>query len=67
MHDPTFLMYIPHIWPGGGQCGETVEVIVIIEMEIPADAADYTGLVVLIKLEIFLNPLPVVKDEVIRW
>ena len=30
MHDPPFLMYIPHIWPGGGQCGETVEVIVII-------------------------------------
>ena len=39
----------------------------IIEMEIPADAADYAGLVVLIKLEIFLNPLPVVKDEMIRW
>jgi len=25
LHDPPFLMYIPHIWPGGGQCGETVE------------------------------------------
>ena len=67
MHDPTFLMYIPHIWPGGGQCGETVEVIVIIKMEMPlscksaAEAADYAGHVVLIKLEIFPNPLPVQK------
>ena len=71
MHDPPFLMYIPHIWPGGGQCGETVEVIVIIKMEMPlscksaAGAADYAGHVVIIKLEILLNPLPVVKELLI--
>ena len=61
-------MYIPHIWPGGGQCGETVEVIVIIKMEMPLSyksAADYAGHVVIIKLEILLNPLPVVKELLI--
>ena len=30
-----------------------------------ADTADYAGHVVIIKLEIFLNPLPVVKDLLI--
>ena len=68
MHDPPFLMYIPHIWPGGGQCGETVEVIVIIKMEMPLScksAADYSGHFVIIKLEMFLNPLPVAKELLI--
>ena len=32
-----------------------------------AAAADYDGHVVIIKLEIFLNPLPVVKDLLITW
>ena len=26
LHDPPLLMYIPHIWPGGGQCGDSTEV-----------------------------------------
>ena len=59
MHDPPFLMYIPHIWPGGGQCGETVEVIVIMtsnwSFKSATDAADYAGHVVMIKLEMFLQ------------
>ena len=28
LHDPPLLMYIPHIWPGGGQCGNSTQVIV---------------------------------------
>jgi len=25
LHDPPLLMYIPHIWPGGGQCGNSTQ------------------------------------------
>jgi len=25
LHDPAFLKYIPHLWPGGGDCGDRVE------------------------------------------
>ena len=32
-----------------------------------ADAADYAGHFVITKLEMFLNPLPVVKELLITW
>jgi len=25
LHDPPFLKYIPHLWPGGGECGDRTE------------------------------------------